>query len=423
MEYKNIEAEKASLGSMLLSHDAILDTIDIIQPEDYYLKSHQIIYQNILGLVQEGQAVDIITLTARLTDNNQLIQIGGVTYLTKIIETVPTSQNIEYYNKIILDKSKQRKIWAILEETKIGKIELEEAVIKITDLSMTEESEKSFRELLINALELSTKGVAYRFSIPLLNRYLGGGVDKGELVTIGAYTSQAKTSLACQLAIDFAKDGNKKILYCSSEMTELEIARRILANQMPKNIMDIRAGRFGDGEQEAMKIIAEEMGDYWQLKIQKVYNINDIRTAVRKYNPDILFIDYLQNLERIRSRSDYERVSSNIRDIQAITLENEIATFVVSQLAREKREIRPPKINDLRDSGRIEECSNIVILLFWKNRMELANKMRIGGEYPEELEVMIVKNRDGTIGKFTLDYFPEYSIIREREKEREVIYE
>lgn len=421
MEYKNIEAEKASLGSMLLSNEAVLESIDNIQPEDYYVTAHRIIYQNILELVQENKAVDIITLTAKLTDKNQLSQVGGVTYLIKIIETVPTSQNIEHYNQIILEKSKQRKIWAILENTKVGKIELDEAVMKITELSAEVKPEVEFKELLIDTLEVSNKGVAYKFMIPLFNRYLGGGVDKGELVTIGAYTSQAKTSLACQLAIDFVKTGNKKVLYCSSEMTELEIARRILANQMPKNIMDIRAGRFAEGEQEAMKTLAEDMGEFWQLNIVKTYNVTEIKKAVRKYNPDILFIDYLQNLERLHCHSDYERVSSNIRDIQTITLENELATFVVSQLSRDKKEIRPPKINDLRDSGRIEECSNIVILLYWKERMQLSNKMRVGGELPEELEVLIVKNRDGTIGKFTLDYFPEYALIRERE--REAIYE
>lgn len=421
MEYKNIEAEKASLGSMLLSNEAILESIDNIQPEDYYLSSHRIIYQNILELVQENKAVDIITLTAKLTDKNQLLQIGGATYLTKIIESVPVSQNVEYYNQIILEKAKQRKIWAILEDAKMGKVELDEAVIKISELSIDKKDDVEFKKLLIDTLEVSNKGVAYKFLIPLLNRYLGGGVDKGELITIGAYTSQAKTSLACQLAVDFVKTGSRKVLYCTSEMTELEIARRILANQMPKNIMDIRAGRFAEGEQEAMKTLAEEIGDYWQLKVVKTYNISDIRKVIRKYNPDILFVDYLQNLERMHCRSDYERVSSNIRDIQAITLENELATFVVSQLSRDKREIRPPKINDLRDSGRIEECSNIVILLYWKDRMQLSNKMRVGGELPEELEVLIVKNRDGTIGKFTLDYFPEYALIRERE--RETIYE
>jgi replicative DNA helicase len=109
-------------------------------------------------------------------------------------------------------------------------------------------------------------------------------------------------------------------------------------------------------------------------------------------------------------------VSNNIKDLQGITLDKEIVTFVVSQLSRNKERIRPPRMTDLRDSGRIEEVSNIVMLIYWENRLKEKIKTRKGGESAEEIEIRITKNRDGTIGNIQLEFYPEYSKIREEEK-------
>jgi len=110
--------------------------------------------------------------------------------------------------------------------------------------------------------------------------------------------------------------------------------------------------------------------------------------------------------------TDYQRVTRNIKDIQNLALQEEITVFVLSQLNRTK-EIRRPKLADLRDSGRIEECSNIVIFLYWEDRMKERVGQRIGGEPPEALEIRISKNRDGTIGKCILNFYPEYCRIED----------
>ena len=257
--------------------------------------------------------------------------------------------------------------------------------------------------------------MAHRFKIELLNSYLGG-IDKGELITIGGFTSQGKTSFAIQLAPDFLhKDEDKRVLYLTSEMTPLETSRRILANLMPKNIMDFRQGIFAEGEKNALNSIADVIGDHWNLNIKKIFDIEDIKKYIKRYKPEIVFVDYLQNLDRRFARSDYERVTGNIKDLQGITLSEELSMFVLSQLARNKEGIREPKITDLRDSGRIEECSNVILLLYWENRMKLENAMRKGGEVPERLGVSIVKNRDGTIGRMDLGFEPEYCRVRETE--------
>ncbi len=410
------EVEQACLGNCLIDKEAMNKSFEDLKPDDFYITAHKVLFQNMTDLIRQSTAVDLITLSDHLKDKNLLHDTGGVTYLTQLMETVPVAGNIDYYIKIIKQKSNQRKIYLILEKLKGGEIEIGQALDEISKIPVIEVAEEDLKTLLKNTLLSASMGVAHKFSIPLLNKYLGG-IDKGEIATIGAYTSQGKTSLSCQLAIDFAKTGEKRVLYCTSEMTTQEISRRILANQMPKNIMEFREGYFKEGERKAMDDLAEVIGDSWKLDIRKVSNVEDVKRYIRKYNSDIVFVDYLQNLERRGAKSDYERVTNNIKDLQSIALEKEISIFVVSQLSRDKTEIREPRINDLRDSGRIEECSNIVMLLYWKSRIKLENKTRSGGEEPEVIEVRIVKNRDGTIGKLSMDFEPEYARIRERARE------
>jgi replicative DNA helicase len=416
MDY-SLETEQASLGSCLIDKTALDTTFETMKINDYYSTNHQIIFRNIIELVRLNSVVDMITLPVYLQDKNLLEKIGGVTYLTHLINSVPTPANIENYNLIIKKHSNMRKTLFTLEKLKAGKIDTTQALEMINRIPIVEINEEDLKTLLKNTLLVSGNGVAHKFKITALNTYLGG-VDKGEIITIGGFTSQGKTSFAIQLAIDFIDGGEgKKVLYCTSEMTPLETSRRILANSMPKNLMEFRKGNFETGDKEALESIANIIGDTWQLNIKKVFDVEDIKKYIRKYSPDIVFVDYLQNLDRRGARSDYERVTGNIKDLQGITLEKEITTFVLSQLSRNKEEIREPKLTDLRDSGRIEECSNIVMLVYWENRMKQENQMRKGGEAPEQIQVRIVKNRDGTIGKITLDFEPEYSRVKEGEYE------
>ena len=415
---KNIKAERAILGSCLIDKTSVDLVIGNLKKDDFYSTAHQEIFKSMSALIKENTAIDIILLTEQLKNENKLESIGGISYLTLLMDTVPVAANTEHYIKIVKQKSNQRKIFTILENVKSDKIEIQKGLDEISQIQIYETPEEDLKTLLKNTILTSDKGVAYKFKIPKLNKYLGG-IDKGELITIGGFTSSGKSSLVVQLAIDFAGHSKKRVLYCSSEMTPMELSRRILSNEMSKNIMEFRSGYFQEGEKEAMIKVAETIGDEWNLNIKKVSTVEDITKYIRKYNPEIVFVDYLQNLDRRGARSDYERVSNNIKDLQGITLSKEITTFVVSQLSRNKETVRPPKITDLRDSGRIEEVSNIVMMIYWESRLKEKNDTRKGGEPAEEIEIRITKNRDGTIGNIKLQFYPEYSKIVEETYEIE----
>jgi replicative DNA helicase len=198
-------------------------------------------------------------------------------------------------------------------------------------------------------------------------------------------------------------------------MSDQETARRLLANIQGKNIMDFRKGKFNENEVESLQDFVEFIVKAWKLQIKQVYQMTDVKRYVHKYEPNILFIDYLQNLFRNEDKNDYQRVTHDMQDIQILTRDKEITTFVLSQLSRNKEDVRKPRLTDLRDSGAIEEKSNIVLFVYWENRLKQEVKSRTGTEPPEKMEVIIAKNRDGTIGTVYLDYYPEFCKLEDRE--------
>lgn len=407
--YQSKEAEKSTLGACLLDKEALLTTIENLEVGDFNDISHKCIYKNMLELFHDNVPIDIVSLTNKL--DHMLSHVGGVEYLMGLMDSVPNIQNIEAYNQIIKKKSQQRKIWEILTKVKEGKKELDDALNEIETIPDITVNEATFKDILSNTLHNSLEGTAYKYKMEELNRYLGG-IDKGELCTIGGWTSQAKSMFAIQLAIDFVTQG-RRVLYLTSEMTPIETCRRILANLEGKSVTDLRKGLISKEEREGLDATAKYISENWDFNVKKVMTIDDIKKYVRKYTPEIVFIDYLQNLA---SNFDYISISKDIKDIQNLTLVEELSTFCVSQFNRMKDEgVREPKLTDLRGSGRIEECSNQVIFLYWRDRLLQQNEERIGGEAPEELLTIFAKNRDGCIGKRILHLFPEFSRVRSPE--------
>lgn len=415
----NIQSEQASLGSMLIDKEALMATIDFLKPEEFYSEKHQIIYRNVLDLFNKNQAVDLVTLSEELKKQKMLEEVGGITYLTNIINSVPTAVNIRNYNQIVKEKAVLRntifqlnKMLDLCFEDKDPKLILE----KVQDIAvkiLPEEEEKTLGELLKHTLISSSLGVKYRFKLDSLNTVLGG-IDICETIAIGGYTSQGKTSLALQLCKDFCEQG-LRVLYCTSEMSDKETSRRLLANLQEKNIMDFRKGLFTENEKASLQELADLMAYTWKLQIKQVNRMTDVKRYVNKYEPNILFIDYLQNLSRNEDKNDYQKVTHDMQDIQILTRDKEITTFVLSQLSRNKEDIRRPKLSDLRDSGAIEEKSHIVLFVYWEDRLKQKVNPRIGEEPPEKMEIIIAKNRDGTIGTIYLDYYPEFCKLTDRE--------
>ncbi|MHA1483482.1 MAG: replicative DNA helicase [Candidatus Heimdallarchaeaceae archaeon] len=400
---QEINAEQACLGSCLLDEDAFVLTVETLSPDDFYKNEHKMIYRMMVSMLEMNVNIDLITITSALKEAGKLDKIGGVIYLTQLINSVPTVKNIEHYIALIQKVSIQRARYGLLTSVNDGTITVDSALTKLETLNDIKVKEETLQMLLEKTLSNVVQGTEFTFGINSLNKYIGG-IDKGELLTIGGWTSQGKSILGLQMAINQCKQG-KNVLFLSTEMTPQEVSRRLLGNLELVPIMRIRKNELTDEERNRLGKRAKEISGSWKLNIKKVFSMDDARKYVRKYDPHFLVFDYLQNL----GEQDYASTSRNILELQRLTLQKSLATICLSQFNRNNEEVREPKLSDLRQSGRIEECSNIVLLLYWKERLQRTNAERLGGEEPEEMKILISKNRDGTIGRLGVNLFPEYS--------------
>ena len=408
-----IDIERVALGAALSDDDSSAAIIEGLSADDFYETRHKSIFNAILEVFKRGMNTNIVTINDQLSSMKEEIPSS---YLINLVETIPVTYNIDDFITILKKSSMERRIFLLSEKLKEGIIEVEDFTNQVISLpTFNKVSNETLQDLFVNTLVTASQGVAYKFGLEPLNKYLGG-LDKGEIITIGGHTSQGKTALCIQLAIGFA-DRGYKVLYCTSEMTPMETARRILSNQTGVNIMDFRKGFLTDKEKSDIKQMGDTLSKIWNLTIKTTTNTTEIYRLVKKYNPDIVFVDHLQNLTRQGNYSDYQRVTYNMADLQSLALTQRIVCIVASQLKRksEDRYSAPPIISDLRDSGAIEEKSNIVLFVYWRKRMLEEVKPRYGGEDPELLEVLISKNRDGVIGAIPLDFYPEYCKITEKE--------
>ena len=398
--YQNIEAEKACLGACMLNEEAYIYTVEELVSSDFFDPQHQTLFQVMLKMLKDSQKCDIVTVSSEYVKK----QIGEVLFLADIIHSVPNTQNIEEYVSLVKQCSIKRAQKNLLISVESGVTKIEDAMTELEKLTYNKVPEETFQMVLESTLLNTLRGTAFKFEIYTFNKYLGG-LDKGELMTIGGYTSQGKSDLAIQLAIDMAKKG-KGVLFLSTEMLAQEVGRRILGNLTSIKVMDLRKGMLSEEERNLLEFAAREVGEDWNMNVKKIYSIDDVRKYVRKYKPELLFLDYIQNLS---GETDYKTATRNIKELQAITLQHELGTICVSQLNRSNHEVREPRLSDLRDTGRIEECSNIVVFMYWEDRLKQVNLQRQGGEPPEKPIILVSKNRDGVIGRFPVHFYPEFA--------------
>lgn len=262
-------------------------------------------------------------------------------------------------------------------------------------------------EIVLERLEKHT-GPDFNFSLTKLNEQIGG-LLRGELMIIGGWTSQGKSSLCINLALDVAV--RHKVLFCSSEMTEQEIARRVYARVCEIPVNKIRKGFLSEEEFQKIRDMREVISTY-EFYIALVRSAKQVAQAVIEVKPDIVFVDHLHHLGGY-GRSEYEIVSENIKNLQEIAVRENVGMIVAAQLHRkEGKEIRPPQINDLRSSGQIEENAQILLLLYWKWHFDNESGDK------NVMECFLAKNRDGRIGSFQLYWEPEICKFGNLEKER-----
>ncbi len=423
---QSIEAEQSVIGSMIIDRSAIAQAAEGLDEEDFYRDSHKVLFKSIIDMFKRDMAVDLVTVLEHLKATDTLERAGGVTYVTEITSSVPTTANLASYIQIVQEKSTLRKLikasTSIIEESynKQGEVEnvLDAAEKRIFDIAekrttsdfepLNQVLERGFIEierLFNNKGEITGVGSGF---IDLDAKT--SGFQKGDMVLIAARPSMGKTTFALNIAEHVALREGKSVVVFSLEMSKEQLAYKLLCSEANVDMLKLRTGALDDKDWEN---IARATGPLSKARIYiddtAGVSVMEMRSKCRRlkmeYGIDLILIDYLQLMSGSSSESRQQEVSEISRSIKALAKEMECPVIALSQLSRapEQRADHRPMLSDLRESGSIEQDADLVMFLY---RDEYYNKET---EEKNVGECIIAKQRNGPVGTVKLAWLGQFS--------------
>lgn len=427
---QNIEAETQVLGSLLLDPDAVIKIADILTADDFYVQAHGDIYEAMLELYEKREPTDIVSVTNRLKEKNQLEAIGGYGFITSLADNVSTTSQVVYHAKIIQKKSTLRKLQQAAAEITQFSFDEEDEIDELLDKSeqkLFQVSQKYLKQNFIPIKSILTetfdridqlhKESGKLRGLPTGYRELDGllaGLQRSDLVILAARPSVGKTTLALDIVRNAATRHRARVGIFSLEMSKDQLVDRLLCAQAGVDMWKMRTGRLSDREDDDdFPRIGQAMGVLSEAQIfiddSASPNIMEIRTKARRlkseHGLDLLVVDYLQLLEGRTSENRVQEVSDITRSLKAIARELNVPVLALSQLSRavEARSPAIPKLADLRESGSIEQDADVVLFIYRK----IMDRSR---ECPEDerriAEIHLAKHRNGPTGTVNL-FFDE----------------
>ncbi|PIY71152.1 replicative DNA helicase [Candidatus Roizmanbacteria bacterium CG_4_10_14_0_8_um_filter_35_28] len=418
---QDLEAERSVLGAILIDSGSINLVVEFLKANHFYAPEHQLIYFAMLTLFEKQQPIDVVTLQDELKRQDALKKIGGKSYLSDLINTVPTSAYIEHYGQIVKNHFVKRKLIELssrmvekaFEEKGDVKKLLDEAEVEIFSLSQQHlhrdfiELKDILAESFERLEEFMKKGTHLR-GVPTgfvdLDNKLAGMQDSNLLI-LAARPGLGKTSLALNMALSVAVKDKLPVGYFSLEMSKEELIDRLLVGQADIDAWRLKTGRLSDDD---YKKLTEAMGELSEAPIYiddtPGISILEMRTKARKLkiekNIKFLVVDYLQLANAGRFyESRVNEVSAISQGLKNLARELKIPVLAVSQLSRavEQRGSRKPQLADLRESGAIEQDADVVMFLYLEEESEdiLDQNKRL-------VKLYIAKHRNGPTGELDL---------------------
>ena len=423
------EAEDSLLSAILIDNDTLLDVIEILSPDDFYRSAHQKIFSAITELFAKNEPVDLVTLTNTLKEMGHLEEIGGATYLAKLIDTVPLAVNAPHYARIIHNKASLRHL--IKKANEIVKQCFEDRgnvdeVIDFAESSIFEISNNKIKPAFVHISKIIDKNIdaleeregnkTLVTGVPTgftqLDK-LTSGFQKSDLIILAGRPSMGKTALALNIARNAAVDANTPVAIFSLEMSKEQLSMRMLCAEARVDSSRLRGGFLSREDwsnlTEAAGVLSEA-----PIFIDDAPDISamSIRAKARRLKMDkdigLIIIDYLQLMKSPRSaeRRDLE-ISEISRSLKALAKELDLPVVALSQLNRklEERSDKRPMLSDLRESGALEQDADVVAFIY---RDELYNKDE-NNPNTGAAEILLAKQRNGPTGKVNLTFLTAYT--------------
>ena len=427
-----LDLEEAVLGAMLIDEKGVNEVIDILSPEVFYKKSHQLIFESIQRLFRESEPIDLLTVSADLKKNKNFEIIGGDFYLIGLSQKVSSSAHIEYHSRIIQQKFIQRKLITISNEiisksynesTDVIDL-LDEAESKLYDIAQNniKGSSETAQNLVIQAKnrieeignrEGSLSGISTGFE--KLDR-LTSGWQPSDLIIVAARPGMGKTALALSMARNVSVQKKIPVAFFSLEMSSVQLITRLISSETGLSSDKLRTGKLADHEWQQLNIKVSDLESApLYIDDSAALTIFELRAKARRlassHGIKLIIIDYLQlmNLGSSNKAGNREQEISTIsRNLKALAKELNIPVIALSQLSRAvetRGGTKRPILSDLRESGAIEQDADIVSFLYrpeYYGITEWDDDMKTPSE--GQGEFIVAKHRNGALDSIKLKF-------------------
>lgn len=427
---QNLEAEQSLLGAVLSDRDAINRVADMVGAGDFYQRSHQLIYEAIFTLFEKRENIDILSVSTRLGDRNQLDAIGGVGYLTQLATAVPTSAHVQTYARIVQHKKTLRdlvdtahRILALGhredEDVDATLAEAEQQLFAVTQRTVSHQfgllagQLDQAMERIQNQDDGTLRGVGSMHT--KLDQTLGG-FQRSDLIILAARPAVGKTAFAIDIARRVAQQQIPVGVF-SLEMSVDQVVDRIIASQARASLWRLRTGKLShEGEHNDFVKITTAISSLKEMPIfvddTPGLNILQMRAMARRLKAEhglgLLVVDYLQLMSSRRNYdSPVQQVTEISRGLKGLAKELNIPVIALSQLSRaiENREGNRPRLSDLRDSGSIEQDADVVMFIHRDDKVNFARAQEEGRA--NQAKLIIAKHRNGPTGEIDFHINPE----------------
>ncbi len=427
------EAEISVLGGMLIDRDAVARAVEHVNDSMFFKEGHRRMFRAMARLFERGEAIDVITVSEELKKTGELDGAGGLEYLAQLLDAVPTAANIEYHARIVREKALLRRLidassQIIRDAYEQGQREVDEvldqAESRIFQVAQSRAREGFvwIKEILwptfehIERLQESGTGIT---GVPTgyadLDR-MTTGLQKGDLIIVAARPAMGKTSLVLNIAQNAAIEQSTTVAIFSLEMSKEQLVQRLLCAEGRVDAQKLRRGRLSPDEYQRLAAAAGHLNTapLW-IDDSPGATVLEMRAKARRLKSEtdlgLLIIDYMQLMSSsTRAENRVQEVSEISRGLKSLARELEVPVVALSQLSRapEQRTDRRPQLSDLRESGSIEQDSDLVAFLY-RPEYYLGPVDKDGNSIEGQTELIVAKQRNGPTGMIPLYFHKAYT--------------
>jgi len=437
-----IEEEMAVLGSMLIDKEAVNKTLEMLEENAFYKEANRKIFQAIVNLDMKGSQIDYLTVTDELEKMGMLDAVGGAYYVTELAGSVPSAANVEYYAKIVLEKSLIRQLIEVSNEIASDAYEAKEPALDLIDEAerkIFSLSEKKLRKgflpidpILHNTFEIvesfhnregTVTGVPTGFT--QLDE-LTSGFQNSDLIILAARPSMGKTAFCLNIARNAAVMNHTPVGVFSLEMSNTQLAMRMLCSEARVDAHKVRTGKLPKNDWSKLSRSVGKLADApIFIDDTPALSVLEIRAKARRLKEEkkigLIIIDYLQLVRGpASSESRQIEISMISQSLKALAKELDIPVLALSQLSRavEARQDRRPILSDLRESGAIEQDADLVMFIYRADAYATRNQPAP----PEEegiAEIIVAKQRNGPTDTVKLAFQKDYVLFANLDRQHD----